>query len=147
MYPYKHKSCCFSPVIYFRKSLSTWLIGPKNLSSKKDKSDFHLQILGITQTWKCMVNSITFLSLTMIICQGCSSWKSMVKWPLVRQILQVFAKTIAPKNESNIDPNIDPWFDPKTDPKLHNLFMFDNSNMPRITQVFILEIHGGVVIS
>ena len=71
----------------------------------------------------------------------------MVRLPLFRQISEFFAKTITPKIELKIDPKIDPNINPKMDRKLHNLYISEDGNIPRITQIFILEIHGGVAIS
>jgi hypothetical protein len=45
------------------------------------------------------------------------------------------------------DPKLDPKIIPKVKPKLHNFYISEDGNMPRITQIFILEIHGGVAIS
>jgi hypothetical protein len=54
---------------------------------------------------------------------------------------------IEPKIEPKIDPKIDPKISPKIDPKLHNLYISEDGNMPRITQIFILEIYGEVAIA
>ena len=51
------------------------------------------------------------------------------------------------KINPKIDPKIDPKISLKINPNLHNLYISEDGNMPRITQIFILEIHGGVAIS
>jgi hypothetical protein len=46
-----------------------------------------------------------------------------------------------------LDPKISPNINPKINPKLHNLYISEDGNMPRITQIFILEIYGEVAIA